>query len=917
MAVANIPFGGLSNSAHESKTPQGRAWAMQNATVAKGILKGSPRYSLFGQRSSANAGDVCYGLGYGEFSANARQRISISGTPTGGDFTITFSGQTTSAINYNGTAVDVLNALEALSNIAVGDVKVTGGPFPNSPVEVEFVGQYANDSVATMTTTDNFSGGSTPASAVTVLVDGGNHSVYICAIKNNGNSTVTMYKVDASTGTYTSVATGLTASDWHFTQYGGRIFGVNATDGLHFFRIGGMWDDGVSSAKPTAPILPPTFSYDFTGDFIDFSSGFASITQSGLGGSPTVTGTTTGISITNGATPATVQTKITITATYSADQAFEFNDVWNVVVRSSVATEANLSVGSLRFSLTNNDGSPLSISPTFEADPLRDSDIQLLRYFHFANVARKTRDNILKLVITFTVDSWAAAKQVTIQVKKCHVWMPSKMPFSFEVSGSTPVPDPKAKLRYAYSYFNAATGVESDLSPEALTQDLPPNWEGANVTLACRGSSELAVSDRIYVYRKEIASGQWRRLPTGVNTLDTWGAANVTSGNASFTDKWMEDDLTGGNGQWAAFRGPNLPGFIGARSSFGNIAIGVWKNSLVLGAARKLWLSFVGFLDGEVPRFAPDPDDKAAVQEFVADEINNDDRGRTYYLSDNRTEHVYGVLGQDSLYGIGPRSSYASVGDTPAESSVPRRLPGSRGSVSPRGICRFGGGAQVASQDGFWYYSVGRGFSGEDNGALTEREETLEVRRSYIDTLLGDSFSNVVACEYRDESWLFNGAKYLRRTRDGQWEEGTLADSVTAVSTVRANALRFADSRGRMMEFDEDVATDNEAEVTWSYETGVLDGPSTKISDIEIQGFGQPTVTLWIFNIDGQKHYAGFGRYDEFVFDTADGEYQIPFRRPLTGVRPGSRYKLFFSGLAGRDEVHTCAIHFEEAGKQR
>ncbi len=43
----------------------------------------------------------------------------------GGTFTLSFAGQTTSAISYNATAAAVQSALEALSNIAAGDVVVT------------------------------------------------------------------------------------------------------------------------------------------------------------------------------------------------------------------------------------------------------------------------------------------------------------------------------------------------------------------------------------------------------------------------------------------------------------------------------------------------------------------------------------------------------------------------------------------------------------------------------------------------------------------------------------------------------------------------------------------------------------------------------------------------------------------------
>lgn len=60
--------------------------------------------------------------------ANGTQEVqTITVDATGGTFTITYSGQTTSALAYNVSAGAMQTALEALSNIAPGDVVVTGG----------------------------------------------------------------------------------------------------------------------------------------------------------------------------------------------------------------------------------------------------------------------------------------------------------------------------------------------------------------------------------------------------------------------------------------------------------------------------------------------------------------------------------------------------------------------------------------------------------------------------------------------------------------------------------------------------------------------------------------------------------------------------------------------------------------------
>lgn len=102
---------------------------------------------------------------------NEVQTATITGGPTGGTFTLTFSGQTTAAIAYNATAAAVQTALEALSNINPGDVTVTGNA--GGPYTLTFGGQYLGDNTAQMTATGSFTGGTTPAIAVTTTTEGG------------------------------------------------------------------------------------------------------------------------------------------------------------------------------------------------------------------------------------------------------------------------------------------------------------------------------------------------------------------------------------------------------------------------------------------------------------------------------------------------------------------------------------------------------------------------------------------------------------------------------------------------------------------------------------------------------------------------------------------------------------------------
>ncbi|MDX2658360.1 hypothetical protein PV382_23385 [Streptomyces scabiei] len=102
------------------------------------------------------------------------QTVTITGSPTGGTYTLTFSGQTTAGIAYNAAASAVQSALEALSNIASGDVVCGGGPHPGTPVTVTFGGDYDGEDVPQMTASAaGLTGGTSPAVTVTTTTPGG------------------------------------------------------------------------------------------------------------------------------------------------------------------------------------------------------------------------------------------------------------------------------------------------------------------------------------------------------------------------------------------------------------------------------------------------------------------------------------------------------------------------------------------------------------------------------------------------------------------------------------------------------------------------------------------------------------------------------------------------------------------------
>ncbi|WHT21016.1 hypothetical protein N8J89_08095 [Crossiella sp. CA-258035] len=113
---------------------------------------------------------------YGPYAGqtNEVQSVTITGSPTGGTFTLTWSGQTTAAIPYNATAAQVQSALQALSNVGDNDVTVTGGPGPGSAFAVTFKGVLGGTDVAAMTASGaGLTGGTTPGVTIGTTTAGG------------------------------------------------------------------------------------------------------------------------------------------------------------------------------------------------------------------------------------------------------------------------------------------------------------------------------------------------------------------------------------------------------------------------------------------------------------------------------------------------------------------------------------------------------------------------------------------------------------------------------------------------------------------------------------------------------------------------------------------------------------------------
>lgn len=117
--------------------------------------------------STAEAGKV--GPYMGGTPVNEVQTITVTGTPAGGTFRLSFRGQATAALAFNANAAAIQAALLDLPGVGPTDLAVTGaGPFT-----VTFGGNLAGQSVDQIALdTNSLTGGTNPSVAIATTTQG-------------------------------------------------------------------------------------------------------------------------------------------------------------------------------------------------------------------------------------------------------------------------------------------------------------------------------------------------------------------------------------------------------------------------------------------------------------------------------------------------------------------------------------------------------------------------------------------------------------------------------------------------------------------------------------------------------------------------------------------------------------------------
>lgn len=131
-------------------------------------------------------------------AANEVQTVTISGSPTGGSFTLVFDDVATTDIAYNASAATVQAALQALSTIGSGNATVSGSA--GGPYTVTFTAALGNQSVAQLNATSDLTGGTSPTVTVATTTPGTSGNILTITDDTSGNQDLRAFVFDIMDG---------------------------------------------------------------------------------------------------------------------------------------------------------------------------------------------------------------------------------------------------------------------------------------------------------------------------------------------------------------------------------------------------------------------------------------------------------------------------------------------------------------------------------------------------------------------------------------------------------------------------------------------------------------------------------------------------------------------------------------------
>jgi hypothetical protein len=195
---------------------------LEHAQLSPAIGEGKTIAIRLARNLSLLAGQIL--SEYSAAATNEVQTLTPSGTISGGTYRLTFESQQCAALAFNANAPAIQAALEALSTVGEGNVRVTGGPISSGVVTIEFIGDLANMDVGAITVQSSLTG-STPAVAVAEATKGsggpGTFGPYTNGASNGLETAKLILARDVVTDNYGRHYLGRSGASEHGTDLGG------------------------------------------------------------------------------------------------------------------------------------------------------------------------------------------------------------------------------------------------------------------------------------------------------------------------------------------------------------------------------------------------------------------------------------------------------------------------------------------------------------------------------------------------------------------------------------------------------------------------------------------------------------------------------------------------------------------------
>lgn len=208
-------FTGMWRDTSRDQLPDGKVWNMADLIPNLGApLRKRGGWSYHGSALTSIDASAALPANVGLlpfFGRNEIRTVFVNGIGIGGTFTLTFDGQTTGTIAWDASAATVLTALEALSNLAPGDITVSKIVSGSSASEwyVEFTGATYGARDLTQVFTMDTAGitGFIATSGTGTVQEGGEGAAQVVAIDDRANPELFDVTNSADRGSVYAVAT--------------------------------------------------------------------------------------------------------------------------------------------------------------------------------------------------------------------------------------------------------------------------------------------------------------------------------------------------------------------------------------------------------------------------------------------------------------------------------------------------------------------------------------------------------------------------------------------------------------------------------------------------------------------------------------------------------------------------------------